>query len=90
MTTEKRPAGDGAIPADQAGGRSAASVAPDGDNRAAAAARRRQQIQLLLESMTRQKEKIHFLVTEAKEHDDHLALGTRRGRRTCRPSSPQP
>ena len=39
------------------------------------AQRRCQQIQLLLESMTRQKEKILVLVTEAKEHDDHLALG---------------
>jgi len=39
------------------------------------AQRRCQQIHLLLESMTRQKEKVLFLVTEAKEHDDHLALG---------------
>ncbi len=39
------------------------------------AQRRCQQIHLLLESMTRQKEKVLFLVTEAKEHDDHLPLG---------------
>jgi len=39
------------------------------------AQRRCQQIQLLLESMTQQKEKVLSLVTEAKKHDDHLALG---------------
>ncbi len=33
MTTQKRPAGNGANPEDQAGGRSSASVAPDDDNR---------------------------------------------------------
>ncbi|MGI8716933.1 MAG: hypothetical protein ACR2JN_03795, partial [Lapillicoccus sp.] len=46
-----------------------ATVVPRSD-----AQRRCQQIQLLLESMTRQKEKILFLVTEAKEHDDRLVL----------------
>jgi len=33
VRTQKRPAGNGANPADQAGGRSSASVAPDDDNR---------------------------------------------------------
>lgn len=47
-----------------------ATVVPRSD-----AQRRCQQIQLLLESMTRQKEKVLFLVTEAKKHDDHLVLG---------------
>ncbi len=39
------------------------------------ARRRCQQLHLLLESMTRQKEKVLTLVSEAKEQDDHLTLG---------------
>ncbi len=75
MTTQKRPAGNGANPEDQAGGRSALSVAHEDDNRSAAADRRRQRIKLLLETMIQNRGKVLDLITEASENHDHIALG---------------
>jgi len=42
---------------------------------AADADRRRQRIKLLLETMIDNREKVLVLITEAKESDDHIALG---------------
>jgi len=75
MTTQNRPAGNWANPEDQADGRSALSVAHDGNNRSVGADRRRQRIKLLLETMIQNRGKVLDLITEASEKHDHIALG---------------